>query len=810
MLKSPLFRTLACLALGALALPAADEEAPLVKGLKDLKKLNRQMVGVGERCMEATVALVSRGGNGSGSGVIVSEDGLVLTAAHVMAALTDEVIVILPDGTRLAAEKLGADFDRDAAMIRITEEAEFSHVKLGDSDALRRNDWCVALGHPGGYDPMRTPPLRLGRVISLGEFLVTDSAVVGGDSGGPLFDGQGRLIGIHSNIGMTLSENRHVPIAVFTQQWDDFLAGKRSGSRFGGEMQRTDPDRAVMGVQLGSGGGKGVEVIGVMDGSPAAKSGLRQGDRILRVGDERVRSREELIGVVNRFKPGDRVEVVARRDGEEQRFTVKLARLGDLREAAENGGSDEEGEADEEKSTEQKIDEFLDEKGKEMKNGELHLELTPEQIEEFGGMENLMKRLKERAGGEAEEKEEVAEEEVEPEQAAAELEEWLDRMFEGGERLELTPEQAKRFGGPAEINRKMRERLEQLAPEELLEMARQLGMATEDPFFESSMKALKPVVKKAANSVAVVSVDGEPAALGTFVNDDGWMLTKDTETAEGEVTVVQGGESYAAERVRRFPAHDLALFKVRGGNFESVSWRPGSQKLGALLTAAGPEEMPLGIGLVSVLPRPLAEVGFLGVGTEDAEKGVRIAQVVPESGAAKAGLKAGDVIVSLNEAQVVDSVGFGASIREIKTGETVRLGVEREGELREVEVTLGERPGLSGPRGARFQRMNEMSGRMSEKTGGFPAVLQHDIPLDPSLCGGPLLDLQGRCVGINVSRAGRVKTYAIPASVVAGLLDGVDEEAITDEEMEAVKSLIDEVRGNLDELEERLEKLEAP
>ena len=133
-------------------------EAPLVGGLGDLRKLNKKLVSISKASTAATVSLVSNGAGGAGSGVIVSKEGLILTAAHVVASLADEVIVIFPDGKRVAAEKLGGDFDRDAAMVRITDEGEYPFVKVGRSKDLLLNEWCVAIGHPGGFDPMRSPP----------------------------------------------------------------------------------------------------------------------------------------------------------------------------------------------------------------------------------------------------------------------------------------------------------------------------------------------------------------------------------------------------------------------------------------------------------------------------------------------------------------------------------------------------------------------------------------------------------------------------------------------------------------------------
>ena len=99
---------------------------------------------------------------------------------------------------------------------------------------------------------------------------------------------------------------------------------------------------------------------------------------------------------------------------------------------------------------------------------------------------------------------------------------------------------------------------------------------------------------------------------------------------------------------------------------------------------------------------------------------------------------------------------------------TYRRGEDEE----KIRVKLAARPEEQST--GRFRRMNEMSGPLSTRLSGFPLALQHDIPLDPKLCGGPLLDLQGRCVGINVSRAGRVKTLAIPTEDLLELLAGVE------------------------------------
>ena len=115
------------------------EAAPNVKNFKALQKLNQQIVGLSKKAQPATVCLVAKNGRGAGSGVVVSQDGLILTAAHVTSSMPGEIIVIFPDGTRKEAVSLGADYDRDAAMVQLKEPGKYPFVEVGQSKDLKRN-----------------------------------------------------------------------------------------------------------------------------------------------------------------------------------------------------------------------------------------------------------------------------------------------------------------------------------------------------------------------------------------------------------------------------------------------------------------------------------------------------------------------------------------------------------------------------------------------------------------------------------------------------------------------------------------------
>ena len=746
---------------------AEFELAPNVKNFKELQKLDRQIVDMSKRAQPATVCLVSMDGRGSGSGVVVSEDGLILTAAHVTSSMPNGVIVIFPDGTRKAGEILGADYDRDASMVQITDEGKYPFVLTGQSNGLQRNQWTVALGHSGGFDPTRKPPVRLGRVLANTDFVVTDTAVVGGDSGGPLFDVEGRVIGIHSNIGMTLSENRHVPIEVYLSQWEKLKEGKTSGRRFNSNPQPVQsPDRPMLGVKLGAGEG-GVLVTEVVPNSPAEKAGLKGGDLIIKVNGKEVSEPDGLIRLVGEFKAGDEISFVFRRNGAEKSGKATLIKLKDLMEPKNNpeDSSEEKAPSDRGESSE----------------GAEPAEPAPEKEEA------------------------KVEEERKPS-----LEDLLDNLLKDAAknngRMELTPGLVEKMGGMEKLMEELQKRGGQLAPGSM--------GGGGDEFFASSLKALEPVMKKNPGVTALVTVDGRLAALGTVISANGRILTKNAETDEGKLAVKLGGEEYEAKVIKRFPQRDLALLKIEAKNLRAVRFQIEEPALGSILTASGAENEPLGIGLLSVPGRAMSKIGFIGIQAAEGDGGVLIARLVSGGAAEQAGLEENDIITSLDNERVEDPISFGGLIRGRKAGEEVRVGYLREGEPGELKVTLKERKIRDSVQDD--PRMKLSLGRLSEKTGGYPDVIQHDIPLPPELCGGPLFNLNGKCVGVNVSRAGRTKTYAIPADEIVEVLEikmmkksrpdaNAKRSPSKKETLEAIRA----IRENLKQIESRLEQLEG-
>jgi len=320
-------RNLILAALFSGVLPLASQETPELDGIESLKRLEQQVQAVATTGMPATVSLISLDQNGSGSGVIVSKEGLILTAAHVVEG-QKEMIVVFPDGSQERGEVLGLNFSRDAAMVQILGEGEWPFVEIGNSAELEVGDFVVALGHPKGFDPTRKPPVRFGRVMTMSGrgFITTDCTLIGGDSGGPLFDTSGKVIGIHSHIAPDRKINNHAEISGFKRSWEKMKAGKVWGLL--GVDRRRDPERPVLGVVLRSRQNGVLEIEQAAENSPAAQVGLQAGDQLLKIAGEAITDDAQIQEILIDYEPGDEIEVEVKR--KEEVVTAKL-RLGAAR-----------------------------------------------------------------------------------------------------------------------------------------------------------------------------------------------------------------------------------------------------------------------------------------------------------------------------------------------------------------------------------------------------------------------------------------------------------------------------------------------
>jgi serine protease Do len=176
----------------------------------------------------------------------------------------------------------------------------------------------------------RTPPVRIGRISTknLNGYLVSDATLISGDSGGPLFDLDGKVVGVHSSISTSLTFNRCAPVSAAQADWAKLLAGERWG-RLGG-IAGGPPERggeltkAVIGASLDPDSTDGAAVLEVHRQSPLAAAGLQAGDVITKVEGEEVHTSDALVSRLGKAKPGEKVQIVYRRGEEERRAEVAL------------------------------------------------------------------------------------------------------------------------------------------------------------------------------------------------------------------------------------------------------------------------------------------------------------------------------------------------------------------------------------------------------------------------------------------------------------------------------------------------------
>ncbi len=301
--------------------------AGVPESLNDLRLMNQHQQDLVKKVTPATVGLQI--GSTQGTGVLVSKDGFVLTAAHVAGKAGLNVRVIMSDGQVFAGKTLGMNKGVDAALLKIDrqlrdgKEIEWPFVEMGRAAEMKPGSWCLALGHPGGYQSGRQPVARFGRILANNTakaVLTTDCKLVGGDSGGPLFDMNGRVIGIHSRIGSKVTKNLHVAVDAYRNSWTRLARGDSWGTLL------ALTGRPVIGV-LGEQETDKARIAEVLPASPAERAGIRSGDLVTRFGDDRVETFDDLKKFVSQRQPGDEVTVEVLRDGKKLRLNVILASI---------------------------------------------------------------------------------------------------------------------------------------------------------------------------------------------------------------------------------------------------------------------------------------------------------------------------------------------------------------------------------------------------------------------------------------------------------------------------------------------------
>jgi Do/DeqQ family serine protease len=277
----------------------------------------------------------------SGSGVIISNDGYIVTNNHVVDG-ADDVTVTLSNRKSFKAKVVGTDPSSDLAVVKIDAQ-NLPFLLYGNSDEVKVGQWVLAVGYPLTLETTVTAGIvsAKGRTLDINRrqsqspvesFIQTDAAVNPGNSGGPLINPEGQLIGINSAIasptGSYAGYSFTIPVNIVKKVVNDIMKfGTPQRAYLGISYPRenmSDDEKKEQGIK----DGEGIYLLGVSADGPAAHAGLKQGDIITKLNGDEVLTGAELVGKIATFSPGDKIKITFRRDGKETTVPVTLSNNG--------------------------------------------------------------------------------------------------------------------------------------------------------------------------------------------------------------------------------------------------------------------------------------------------------------------------------------------------------------------------------------------------------------------------------------------------------------------------------------------------
>jgi len=660
--------------------------------------LQAKTMAVAPQCVASTVGLLMLDETdsliGTGSGVVVSADGLILTAAHVASEPGIRLTVRFANGKVVQGITLGMDHQADTAMVRIKDAAPsggwpFSPLAKGE---LQQGQWVLATGHPGSVVEGRDPPIRLGRITGLHEnALESTCAVEPGDSGGPLFDLSGHVVGINSSMSAPVISrsfgawrSHHIPASTFTAQWKDLLAGKETHP----EARADDEDVSD------------AELTRIEEGlERLAKRKDAESKKLLAEietkGDNM--SAAEVIGLLEKAGALPKASDSAAERGERETQGIPADFRPLLIPALKHSLLEEFPEA---KVTDAIMQQILDKSSFDLATGELNISPELKDLVAMG----------------------ISEEEL-----------------------------AKQVTEEESLNRSSRQ------------------------FDRTSLQTLSlfiPALEAAGNCVVEIGANGKPVLLGTIVDAEGWIITKASDLPKEPTVTLASGDELQATIVGKDEATDLALLKIEAKGLPHVQFASAAP-LGAWLTSLTRDPNRPAVGMVSVAARPIPKAFSIFFGKQKVFLGIsmknddcEVAEVMPDMPAERAGVRAGDKILSLNGKAVSKTAEFISGIRKLKAGDMMTLKVRRGSKELELKPVLGEARTIDESEKSVGEADDVAIGKLSKRRTDFPLAIQHDAAVPAEECGGPLLNLEGKAVGINIARYDHVCSFALPAELV--------------------------------------------
>lgn len=676
-------------------------------------ELDRTVRKLAPDLVDATVAIMLNGG--SGSGVIVSPDGLVITAAHVTSEPGKTMKVLLSDGRELPATSLGVDHDTDGALLQINAAGPFPYRPYVKTKTYKVGDWVIATGHPGGPVVGRPSPVRLGRISQAGtksgfsDAITTSAIVISGDSGGPLYNLKGEVIGINSNISGSWRVNKHVPLPAIIARWDALM----NSESFGRSPQGQPPIGDLFDEPYAKLRDRFEEAL--------AKHGKDDPEADLLLKRPRLLDPHHMQEFLNRWEPDPEAEKSPQYGFKLEARAARIVEIIPDSPAAKNG----------------------------LQTGDVITTANGEPVRDTIALALILKK-----GGQALlttsngknvmlKPDEVIARAHFPQPVAGVIEMMVIDSAEGDSGPERVP--AREF------------------------------MAELDSISEAYQKSV----------VSLKETSGRTIVSATVIHEVGQLITKASEI-EGieEIIALVDGEEYPVTVMATDEETDLALIRIDASGLIPVNWEVEEPKVGQLVLTPGGKQILTGV--ITQPAREAPKTGFelnhssekpsayLGV-TFSAESTTPVIETVAlGSPADKTGFLEGDEIVKFEGATISSIEDLATRLGKRVPGEKVTIVVKRGDKQETLKPILDVRPATAAgsfdrsasQRDGQLSSLSARGGPLSKRRNGFPKAIYHDQTLSPTLTGAPLVDLNGKVVGINIARAMRHRSLAIPTMEV--------------------------------------------
>ncbi|MGE0431850.1 MAG: S1C family serine protease [Planctomycetota bacterium] len=734
-----------------------DKNTP--KTLEEARRLEEVVRTLSAKVRAAAVGL--RVGRAGGSGTIISPDGWIATAAHVTENPNREVTVFLSDGTRFQGRSMGLNRPRDYALVKFDPgDRKIPWVNMGDSDKVAVGQWVVSMGHPLGTetDPFRPPVVRLGRVArNQPRQIVGDGPLISGDSGGPMFTLNGELIGINVSIQIANAKiNNATPINLLKQNLDRC----KSGEKFGGDgASSADLQGAIQ------------SAYGLLDDASQSNDQAKFGE------------------AEKAFKAA----IAMDESGGDTWYHLACCYTrwsGSLEGAAQAA----------------KIDAAFDALNKAVDKGWENLEhMTTDRdmdaIRDMDRFHDVVVRIRRNSGQSAYlgiSGDDTADgfrvtsvgERGPADRAGIKPGDLIQKFGETTVRTAAELQAAVQAARPGDevVVSGTREGLAMTFTVTLSgrEVTGRTVTNKDDGEFR---KVFESICAAAARGTARIAVNRRAAGFAIVVRADGLLLAKnsDLQRAQNMTVILADGQNLPATRTAYDDQLDLALVRVDAENLKldvAPLAATSACPIGSWLFSVSNDAVPFAVGVRSlddyqtlrasdrpyfgvIEPRELT--GFAAQ-TMGVDAGLLVTKVELRSGADRAGLREGDVIYRIDNKPIGRLRDLVAVLQDHRVGDTVRVEVMRNQESKSIRVTLTKRPGTDdeGGLGGLFNRggMNQIKGPTSKRDSGFGAVIQHDGIVLPDKVGGPVVNIEGKVVAMNIGRSDRTKTYALPVEVL--------------------------------------------